>query len=208
MNRLLILICHSCFSFQVGHGAVTSLLVNGRLCIDRWSCYRQDMYLSFVGTPLQSLSLRQGRFDRSVDRVTGQNFTFHALIQSSARNMDDSKALENYDLVKALEIPAHVSCLAYGHAGHLYVGSGEHHSSFIHLTLQSIATEDGSLRVYDLSLYKVIKAIRSLGAEVSSVVCLKRPGSELRDVWLACGSRASRFFPYSNLSSSDILIYR
>jgi len=63
------------------------------------------------------------------------------------------------------------------------------------LTLQSIATEEGSLRVYDLSSYKVIKAIRSLGAEVSSVVCLKRPGSELRDVWLACGRRASRFFP-------------
>ena len=123
--------------------------------------------------------------------------------------MDGPKALEGYDLVKTLEIPAHISCLAYGHAGHLYVGSGEHHNFLYQLlTLQSIVTEEGSLRVYDLSSYKVIKAIRSLGAEVSSVVCLKRPGSELRDVWLACGSRASRFFPYSNLSSSDILIYR
>jgi hypothetical protein len=50
-------------------------------------------------------------------------------------------------------------------------------------------TEDGILRVYDLSSFKVLKAVRGLGAEVSSIICVKRPGSELRDAWLACGKR-------------------
>ena len=50
-------------------------------------------------------------------------------------------------------------------------------------------TDDGSLRVYDLSSFKVLKAIRGLGAEVSSVICVKRPGSELRDAWVAHGQK-------------------
>ena len=50
-------------------------------------------------------------------------------------------------------------------------------------------TDDGSLRVYDLSSFKVLKAIRGLGAEVSSVICVKRPGSELRDAWIAHGQK-------------------
>ncbi|KAG5642878.1 hypothetical protein DXG03_001920 [Asterophora parasitica] len=53
--------------------------------------------------------------------------------------------------------------------------------------------DDGSLRVYDLSTFKVIKAVRGLGAEVSSLACVKRPGSELRDVWLASGRRVLKF---------------
>ena len=50
-------------------------------------------------------------------------------------------------------------------------------------------TDDGSLRVYDLSSFKVLKAIRGLGADVSSVICVKRPGSELRDAWIAHGQK-------------------
>lgn len=46
--------------------------------------------------------------------------------------------------------------------------------------------------MYDLSTFKVIKAIRGLGAEVSSIVCMKRPGSELRDAWVAHGSKVGR----------------
>ncbi|KAF5386665.1 hypothetical protein D9615_001565 [Tricholomella constricta] len=79
---------------------------------------------------------------------------------------------EWYSLQRTLQTPSHISCLAFGHAGHLFAGS-----------------DDGSLRVYDLSTFKVIKAARGLGAEVSSLVCVKRSGSELRDVWLASGRR-------------------
>jgi len=65
--------------------------------------------------------------------------------------------------------------------------------------LTEILSDDGSLRVYDLSSYKVLKAVRGLGAEVSSIVCVKRPGSELRDAWIAHGKMVSinllsRFF--------------
>lgn len=84
--------------------------------------------------------------------------------------------IEFYALQRTLQTPSHITSLAFGHAGHLFAGS-----------------EDGILRVYDLSSFKVLKAIRGLGAEVSSIICVKRPGSELRDAWLACGTRVMRF---------------
>lgn len=57
--------------------------------------------------------------------------------------------------------------------------------------LPPIVSDDGSLRIYDLSSYKVVKAVRAIGSEVSSIVCIKRPGSELRDAWVAHGQRVS-----------------
>ena len=51
--------------------------------------------------------------------------------------------------------------------------------------------DDGILRVYDLSTFKVVKAVRNLENEVSSIICMKRPGSDLRDAWIACGTKAS-----------------
>ncbi|KAF9558000.1 hypothetical protein CPC08DRAFT_736537 [Agrocybe pediades] len=83
---------------------------------------------------------------------------------------------EVFVLEKSLSTPAHISSLTFGHAGHLFAGS-----------------DDGSLRVYDLSSFKVLKAIRGLGAEVSSIICVKRPGSELRDAWIAHGKTISKF---------------
>ncbi|KAH9484368.1 hypothetical protein JR316_0003849 [Psilocybe cubensis] len=82
----------------------------------------------------------------------------------------------NFTLDKTLTVPAHISSLAFGHAGHVFAGC-----------------DDGSLRVYDLSSYKVLKAVRGLGGEVSSIVCMKRPGSELRDAWVAHGQHISKF---------------
>ncbi|KAF8197518.1 WD40-repeat-containing domain protein [Pholiota molesta] len=83
---------------------------------------------------------------------------------------------EVFSLDRTLNNPSHVASLAFGHAGHLFAGS-----------------DDGSLRVYDLSSYKVLKAVRALGAEVSSIVPVKRAGSELRDAWIAHGQKVSRF---------------
>ncbi|KAF5373731.1 hypothetical protein D9758_000724 [Tetrapyrgos nigripes] len=77
---------------------------------------------------------------------------------------------------KSLQTPAHISSLAFGHAVHLFAGS-----------------DDGTLRLYDMSSFKVLKAIRGLGGEVTSIACLKRPASEYRDVWLACGQKAFLF---------------
>ncbi|KAF9053018.1 WD40-repeat-containing domain protein [Panaeolus papilionaceus] len=77
---------------------------------------------------------------------------------------------------KTLTLPAHVSSLAFGHAGHLFVGS-----------------DDGSLRIYDLSTYKVLKAVKSVGSEIPSIVCIKRSGTELRDAWVAHGHQISHF---------------
>jgi len=91
-------------------------------------------------------------------------------------NLEPFEPIEFYALQRTLETPSHITSLAFGHAGHLFAGS-----------------DDGILRVYDLSSFKVLKAVRGLGAEVSSIICVKRSGSELRDAWVGCGKRIMRF---------------
>lgn len=39
--------------------------------------------------------------------------------------MDSFAPTETFTLLKTLETPSHVSSLAFGHAGHLFAGSGE-----------------------------------------------------------------------------------
>ncbi|KAJ7940461.1 quinon protein alcohol dehydrogenase-like superfamily [Mycena leptocephala] len=85
-------------------------------------------------------------------------------------------SLPNYRLNHALHTPSPISAIAFGHSGHLFAGS-----------------DDGSLRVYDLSSFKVCRAVSGLPTEISSICCFKRPGSDLRDVWLACGRQAYCF---------------
>ncbi|TFK63229.1 hypothetical protein BDN72DRAFT_826806 [Pluteus cervinus] len=97
-----------------------------------------------------------------------------------------------FSLQRVLQINTPISSLAFGHASHLFVGSG-----------------DGSLRVYDLSTFKVVKAIKGLGSEVSSIVCVKRPSSELRDAWVGCGKQILKFqldMPKMILEPSDALL--
>ncbi|KAJ6630598.1 WD40-repeat-containing domain protein [Mycena sp. CBHHK59/15] len=84
--------------------------------------------------------------------------------------------LPDYSLTQTLHLAAPISAIAFGHSNHLFAGS-----------------DDGSLRVYDLSSFKVCRAVSGLSTEISSVVCFKRPGSDLRDVWLACGRKAFGF---------------
>ncbi|THU85646.1 WD40 repeat-like protein [Dendrothele bispora CBS 962.96] len=96
-----------------------------------------------------------------------------------------------YVFKKSLQTPAHISSLAFGHTVHLFAGS-----------------DDGTLRLYDLSSFKVLRAVRGLGGEVTSIVCVKRPASEYRDVWLACGRKAFHFKMETStmiMSSSDAL---
>ncbi|KAF9053919.1 WD40 repeat-like protein [Hymenopellis radicata] len=54
--------------------------------------------------------------------------------------------------------------------------------------------DDGTLRVYSLSGQRnVLKAVRGLGSEVSSIACIPGAGSKIPDVWLACGIRVLHF---------------
>ncbi|KAH6894990.1 hypothetical protein BKA70DRAFT_1375720 [Coprinopsis sp. MPI-PUGE-AT-0042] len=77
-----------------------------------------------------------------------------------------------FSVTQTYTTPAAITSLTLGHPFHLYAGS-----------------QDGSLRVYDLSTQKVIKAIRALEGEVSSIICMKKPRSEFRDAWIAHGHR-------------------
>ncbi|THH13865.1 hypothetical protein EW146_g6405 [Bondarzewia mesenterica] len=78
-------------------------------------------------------------------------------------------------LQNILRVPPHVTAMSHASSNYLYAGSG-----------------DGSVRIYRPPEIKVVKAIRGLGAEISSIACSKKKGSEL-GVWLACGRRILSF---------------
>ncbi|CAK5277388.1 unnamed protein product [Mycena citricolor] len=104
--------------------------------------------------------------------------------------------IPKYTLQHTLNTPAPITALAFGHSGHLYAASGTSIApSSTHRLLgsQTGPPDDGSLRVYDLSSSKVVRAVHGLGEEISSLACLKRAGSELRDVWLALGCKMLLF---------------
>ena len=110
-------------------------------------------------------------------------------------DLEPFEPIEFHTHRRTLETSSHITSLAFGHAGHLFAGSS---ASFVmpcelELKMDDVFIEDGTLRVYDLSSFKVLKAVRGLSAEVSSIICVKRPGSELRDAWLGCGKRVCLF---------------
>lgn len=75
-------------------------------------------------------------------------------------------------MVACLHLPSPVTALAFGNSGQL-----------------GVATEDGTLRIYESPYTKVWKAVRNLGSEISSVVF---GGSAESLVWVACGQHVSR----------------
>ncbi|KIJ69334.1 hypothetical protein HYDPIDRAFT_80305 [Hydnomerulius pinastri MD-312] len=88
--------------------------------------------------------------------------------------MTDTEKI-SYSYHKSLEIPAQVSSLALGEPGQLLAGS-----------------DDGTVRVYDLTTLRVLKAIRGLDA-VSSVVWRSQTATTPGSIWVASGRRAISF---------------
>jgi hypothetical protein len=43
--------------------------------------------------------------------------------------------------------------------------------------------------VYDLSSFKVLRAVKGAGSMISAIVCVKRLGTEFRDAWVASGKQ-------------------
>ncbi|KII88293.1 hypothetical protein PLICRDRAFT_618934 [Plicaturopsis crispa FD-325 SS-3] len=79
-----------------------------------------------------------------------------------------------YSALFDIQTPAPVSALSIGNKTSLLVGS-----------------EDGSLRLYDISSPKVSKAIRGLGSEVSSAIFSSK--KDCPEVWVACGRKILSF---------------
>lgn len=48
---------------------------------------------------------------------------------------------------------------------------------------------DGSVRVYDSTSLKVLKAIQGLGDEVASIVCCPKPDQVLDNIYISVGCR-------------------
>ncbi|XP_006457872.1 hypothetical protein AGABI2DRAFT_190271 [Agaricus bisporus var. bisporus H97] len=84
----------------------------------------------------------------------------------------------SFSLLQSLTTPNiwQITALAFGHAGHLYAGS-----------------DNGDLRVYDLSSFKVIRAVKGNGKTISAIVCMKRPGTEFRDAWVTSGKQILKY---------------
>ncbi|KAF8844904.1 WD40 repeat-like protein [Paxillus ammoniavirescens] len=89
-----------------------------------------------------------------------------------------------------LQIPAQVSCLSLDEPQQLFVGS-----------------DDGSVRIYDMATFKVLKAIRGLGA-VSSIALHSQTKSSPTCLWVASGKQALSFLLGTDklvLTSADVL---
>jgi hypothetical protein len=103
----------------------------------------------------------------------------------------------SFSLFQSLTTPNNwqITALAFGHAGHLYAGSGidGSFSCFLlsaQLNQKNISgIDNGDLRVYDLSSFKVLRAVKGAGSMISAIVCVKRPGTEFRDAWVASGKQ-------------------
>jgi hypothetical protein len=48
--------------------------------------------------------------------------------------------------------------------------------------------DDGSIRLYRLPDTKVVKAIRGLGSEISSIAVMAPKSGGFGDMWVACGN--------------------
>ncbi|PCH37860.1 hypothetical protein WOLCODRAFT_135884 [Wolfiporia cocos MD-104 SS10] len=64
-----------------------------------------------------------------------------------------------------------------------------------------VGSEDGCLRLYHLPSPRVVRAVKSIGSEISSIVSHQSKKSETSAIWLASGQRA-----YSFPSKADKLI--
>lgn len=75
-------------------------------------------------------------------------------------------------IMACLYLPSPITAVAFGASGQL-----------------GVASEDGTLRIYESPYTKVWKAIRNIGSEISSVVFGSSGESNL--VWVACGQYVS-----------------
>ncbi len=90
---------------------------------------------------------------------------------------------------RCLRLPGQVTCLTLGAGGHIYVGSSGRRISHITIRVLTIVTGDGSVRVYDSTSLKVVKAIQGLADEVASIVCCSRPDQALDNIFISVGCR-------------------
>lgn len=87
-----------------------------------------------------------------------------------------------------LPIPAQVSCLSCIETRQLLVGSGTAEFDPLQHPLKVGYIDDGSVRIYDLDTFKVLKAIRGLGP-ISSVALHSQPFAA--HLWIASGRQVS-----------------
>ena len=89
-----------------------------------------------------------------------------------------------------LPIPAQVSCLSFIESQQLLVGSGKANCPLrLTITLLNVGyIDDGSVRLYSLDTFKVLKAVRGLGP-ISSVAFQSQ--SLAAHLWVASGRQVS-----------------
>lgn len=96
-------------------------------------------------------------------------------------------------LTYSIGVPSAVTTLALIENGDLLVGSGAYPSpSSLFGHIEQIS-DDGTVRMYSPSSTKVTRAVKSLGAELSSVCCCKPGGRQSGQWFCASGTRVFGF---------------
>lgn len=98
----------------------------------------------------------------------------------------------------SIDVPSAVTSLAMMGNGDLLVGSGAYsYAKTLSKDVDKIS-DDGTVRMYSQPSTRVAQAVKSLGAEVSSICCPKPGGRQSEQWFCASGTRVLGFPQTSN----------
>lgn len=94
-----------------------------------------------------------------------------------------------YSLHSVLRTPRPVTALTFASSNALSVGSGKLSFNFRLCNMFNIAPDDGSVRLFSLPSTTVVRAIRALGSEITSLYWATPPTEDDGELWVACGKK-------------------
>ena len=94
-----------------------------------------------------------------------------------------------YTRHSTLKTPRPVTALALASLDALSVGSGKLYPRLGSSSRLSLVTDDGSVRLYTLPSTTVVRAIRALGSEITSISWAVAPEDDSGEIWIACGKK-------------------
>ena len=92
-----------------------------------------------------------------------------------------------------IDVPSAVTALAMKQNGDLLVGSGAYSNATTFFKPVEKISDDGTVRMYSQSSTRVARAVKSLGAEISSIRCPKPGGPQSGQWFCASGTRVLMF---------------
>lgn len=107
----------------------------------------------------------------------------------SSRSSPQDRFTMPYIFHSVLRTPRPVTALAFASTDALSVGSGEPSFNSRVCPILNITPDDGSVRLYSLPSTAVVRAIRALGSEITSLCWATPPTKDDGELWVACGKK-------------------